>query len=69
MESSGNYPIKGNAEVDETVFGGQEENRRGRQNKSKKLVVVGIEKKIKGVSRLYAKVIPKQYEKQPDEYE
>ncbi len=58
MESSGHYPIRRNAEVDETVFGGQEENRRGRQNKSKKLVVVGIEKKIKGVSRLYARVIP-----------
>ena len=29
-----------------------------RKNKNKKLVVVGIEKKKKGVSRLYAKVIP-----------
>ncbi len=46
-------------------FGGQEENRRGRQNKSKKLVVVGIEKKIKGVSRLYAKVIPNASSKEP----
>lgn len=25
MKSSGNYPITGDAEVDETVFGGQEE--------------------------------------------
>ncbi len=65
MESSGNYPIRGNAEVDETVFGGQEENRQGRQNKSKKLVVVGIEKKIKGVSRLYARVIPNASSKEP----
>ena len=32
---------------------------RGRQNASKKLVVVGIEKKRKGVSRLYARVIPR----------
>jgi transposase-like protein len=58
MKSSGNHPITGTAEVDETVFGGQEEGVRGRQNASKKLVVVGIEKKRKGVSRLYARVIP-----------
>ena len=57
MKSSGNYPITGKAEVDETVFGGQETGVRGRQNKNKKLVVVGIEKKNKGVSRLYARVI------------
>ena len=44
--------------MDETVFGGQEEGVRCRQNKNKKLVVVGIEKKKKGVSRLYARVIP-----------
>ncbi|MGY0407210.1 MAG: IS1595 family transposase, partial [Polaribacter sp.] len=32
---------------------------RGRKNKHKKLVVIGIEKKKKGVSRLYARVIEK----------
>ena len=58
MKSSGNNPIEDNAEVDETVFGGQEEGVRGRKNAKKKLVVIGIEKKIKGVSRLYARVIP-----------
>jgi len=58
MESSGDFPITGTAEVDETVFGGQEEGVRGRKNKNKKLVVVGIEKRKKGISRLYAKVIP-----------
>jgi transposase-like protein len=58
MKSSGNHLITGTAEVDETVFGGQEEGVRGRKNKDKKLVVVGIEKKGKGVSRLYARVIP-----------
>lgn len=57
MKSSGNFPIRGEVEVDETVFGGQEEGVRGRQNKDKRLVVVGIEKKRKGVSRLYARVI------------
>lgn len=59
MKSSGQHPITGTAEVDETVFGGQEEGVRGRKNNCKKLVVVGIEKKKKGVSRLYARVIPK----------
>lgn len=59
MKSSEQYPITGKAEVDETVFGQQEEGVRGRKNGQKKLVVVGIEKKGKGVSRLYARVIPK----------
>lgn len=59
MKSSKNHPMTGRVEVDEAVFGGQEEGVRGRKNKNKKLVVVGIEKKNKGVSRLYAKVIPK----------
>ena len=59
MKSSGDHPITGDAEVDETVFGGEEEGTRGRKNINKKLVVVGIEKSIKGVSRLYARVIPK----------
>jgi transposase-like protein len=57
MKSSGNHPITGTAEVDETVFGGQEEGVRGRKNRAKKLVVVGIEKKRNGVSRLYAREI------------
>lgn len=59
MKSSGDHPITGTAEVDETVFGGQEEGVRGRKNGNKKLVVVGIEKKKKGVSRLYAREISK----------
>jgi hypothetical protein len=32
MESSENHPIEGDVEVDETVFGGQEENTKGRKN-------------------------------------
>jgi hypothetical protein len=39
MESSENHPIEGDVEVDETVFGGQEENTKGRKNINKKLVV------------------------------
>jgi len=59
MKSSKDYPMEGEVEVDETVFGGQESGVRGRENKNKKLVVIGIEKKRKGVSRLYARVIEK----------
>lgn len=57
MKSSKDYPMDGNVEVDESVFGGQETGVKGRKNKHKKLVVIGIEKKKKGVSRLYARVI------------
>lgn len=59
MKSSQQNPMKGTVDVDETVIGGQEEGVRGRKNKAKKLVVVAIEKKKKGVSRLYARVIDK----------
>lgn len=44
-------------EVDETVVGGQEEGVVGRKNGKKRLVVFAIERKGKGVSRLYGKVI------------
>ena len=58
MESSGNHnKIDGNAEVDETVVGGQEEGVVGRKNGKKKLVVFAIERNGKGVSRMYGKVI------------
>lgn len=57
MKSSGNNKIKGKAEVDETVVGGQEEGVVGRKNNRKELVVFAIERKGRGVSRLYGKVI------------
>lgn len=59
MESSGNFPLTGVVEVDETFVGGVDENSRGRKKGKKKLVVVAIEKKKNGVSRFYAKVIEK----------
>lgn len=58
MKSSGNHKIEGNVEVDETVVGGQEEGVVGRKNDKKKLVVFAVERKGKGISRLYGKVIP-----------
>jgi hypothetical protein len=57
MKSSGNNKIQGKAEVDESVVGGQEEGVVGRKNGKKKLVVFAIEKKGRGVSRFYGKVI------------
>ena len=59
MESSGNFPLDGTVEVDETVVGQQEEGVVGRKNSKKKLVVFAVEKKSKGVSRVYGKVIQK----------
>ena len=57
MASSGKYPLIGKVEVDETVVGQQEEGVVGRQNNRKKQVVLAIEKKGKGVGRMYARVI------------
>jgi transposase-like protein len=57
MRSSGKYLMRGEVEVDETVIGGEEEGVIGRKNEKKKLVVFGIEKRNKGVSRVYGKVI------------
>jgi len=68
MESSGNNKIEGNAEVDETVVGGQEEGTVGRKNDKKKLVVFAIERKGKGVSRMYGKVIKQSSSKELGEF-
>ena len=59
MKSSNNFMLEGSVEVDETVVGQQEQGVVGRKNKDKKLVVFAIEKKDKGVSRMYGKVIEK----------
>lgn len=59
MKSSGKSPMEGNVEVDETFVGGQEEGVVGRKTKSKKVVVFAIERKGKGVQRIYGKVIKK----------
>lgn len=57
MESSGNFPMEGTVEVDETYVGGQDDEALGRNEGKKKLVVIGIEKKGRGISRMYGKVI------------
>lgn len=58
MKSSEKHPMTGTLEVDEFVVGQQEEGVRGRKNDKKKLCVIAIEKKGKGVSRMYIKQIP-----------
>ena len=50
-------PLEGKVEVDEFVIGGAEKTIIGRQKGEKRLVVLGIERKGKGIARCYAKVI------------
>jgi len=46
MESSGNYPLKGSVDVDEFFVGGQEDGKKGRGKKNKKLVVKRMAKAL-----------------------
>jgi len=57
MESSRNFPMEGKVDVDETYVGGQDERAIGRKAGDKKIMVVAIEKKGKGISRMYGRVI------------
>lgn len=47
MKSSKDYPMNGNVEVDETVFGGQEEGVRGRKTNIKSLLLSVLRKREK----------------------
>jgi transposase-like protein len=62
MASSKVHPMEGDVEVDEFVVGAKEEGVTGRQSGRKKKVAIAVEKKGKGVSRIYARVI-KDYSK------
>ncbi len=57
MESSQNFPMMGKVEVDESYVGGQDDKALGRNEGKKKIMVVGIEKGLGGVSRWYGRVI------------
>lgn len=58
MASSGQYPITGNCEVDEALFGEKVQGKRGRGAEKKKKVSVVIERGAKGgISRAYARSI------------
>lgn len=59
MESSKNYPLEGEVEVDETYIGGESEGKRGRGAEGKTVVVIAIEKNKDedGIKRGYAEVV------------
>ena len=57
MKSSRSFSMKGKVDVDETYVGGQDDNAIGRNEGKKKLVVLAIEKKERGVSRFYGRVV------------
>lgn len=57
MESSQNFPMMGKVEVDESYVGGQDDKALGRNEGKKKIMVVGIERGLGGVSRWYGRVI------------
>lgn len=57
MESSRGFPMAGKVDVDETYVGGQDEEAIGRNEGKKKIMVVAIERKGKGVSRMYGRVV------------
>lgn len=57
MESSQNFPMMGKVEVDETYVGGQDDKALGRNEGNKKIMVVGIERGLGGVSRWYGRVL------------
>lgn len=59
MESSEQFPPQGVVEVDETFWGGSDENSKGRRKGKKKLISVAVENKKRGISRFYGKVIDK----------
>lgn len=57
MQSSGNHPLNGFVEVDESFVGGKEKVKRGRSQGKKKQVAFIIETRGKGISRAYGRVI------------
>ena len=55
MESDHLEPLEGKVEVDEFVIGGAEKTIIGRQKGEKRLVVLGIKRKGRGIAQFYAK--------------
>jgi len=56
MSSSNRHPLSGKVEVNEFVVGQQEEGVVGRKNKSKKLVIIAIEREKGGAKHIYAQI-------------
>ncbi|MGX5856548.1 IS1595 family transposase [Dyadobacter jiangsuensis] len=57
MKSSKSRLLQGSVEVDEMLVGQQEEGVKGRKKGNKKLLVVAIERKGRGIGRMYAREI------------
>jgi hypothetical protein len=57
MERSQNFPMMGKVEVDESYVCGQDDNAFGRNEGKKRIMVVGIERGLDGVSRWNGRVI------------
>ena len=57
MASQQNYKMKGEVEVDETFIGGKDQQSVGRSKGTKKLVVIGLERNAKGITKAYARQI------------
>jgi len=57
MQSSKQYPLDGEVQVDDFFIGGPEEQKQGRSKGKKRLVVVALEKVKNGVGRAYAQII------------
>jgi hypothetical protein len=68
MKSSKKNPMKDKVDVDETYVGGQDDTAIGRNEGKKKIVVLAVERKSKGVSRIYARVIPTASKKNLQEF-
>lgn len=57
MESNQNFPMVGKVEIDYSYVGDQDDKALGRNESKKKIIVVGIEKKVGGISRWYGRVV------------
>lgn len=57
MQSTCNYPLTGEIQVDEFYIGGEEEGKPGRSKGDKKLVIVALEIVSGGLGRAYVQII------------
>ena len=57
MASQEIYKMRGEVEVDETFIGGKDQNSIGRSKGTKKLVVIGLERNNRGITKAYARQI------------
>ncbi|MBK6371989.1 MAG: IS1595 family transposase [Saprospiraceae bacterium] len=59
MESSDRHPLEGNVEICKFTIGSKKRIGKNKAKETSRLIVIGIEKKAKGVSRIYAREIPR----------